>query len=206
MLDEENDARRLGGKAKINPPIRPRAEVEKLWRHLAPATSTLVSTDHVSWSDDRKTDPDMLANSSGVPGLETDGPALRQGRAGPRRSAHLDGAADGRESRAALPARSCEGRADAGTDADIMVLTPEILCVHGGERQQCRRLVALRRHELPWTVAATYVRGRLAFDGTKVLAEPGSGRFVRPPERISRGEGGMSRNLPVDADTHRGGH
>ncbi len=30
----------------------------------------MVSTDHVSWSENRKNDPDMLKNSSGVPGLE----------------------------------------------------------------------------------------------------------------------------------------
>ncbi|MET0720656.1 MAG: allantoinase, partial [Tardiphaga sp.] len=35
ILDEEDDVSRLVGKAKINPPIRPRAEVEKLWQHLA---------------------------------------------------------------------------------------------------------------------------------------------------------------------------
>ena len=61
---------RLGGKAKINPPIRPRREVEALWHHLAAGNVTVVSTDHVSWSEDRKSDPDMLKNASGVPGLE----------------------------------------------------------------------------------------------------------------------------------------
>jgi allantoinase len=35
--------------------------------------------------------------------------------------------------------------------------------------------------KLPWIVAATYLRGKLAFDGAKVLAEPGNGQFVRPP-------------------------
>src|SRR5260370_34024437 len=69
-LDEENDVRRLGGKAKINPPLRPRQEVETLWHHLAAGNVTIVSTDHVSWSDDRKTDPNMLKNASGIPGLE----------------------------------------------------------------------------------------------------------------------------------------
>jgi allantoinase len=59
ILDEENDVARLGGKAKINPPVRPRHEVEALWRHLAAGQVTVVSTDHVSWSESRKTDPDM---------------------------------------------------------------------------------------------------------------------------------------------------
>ena len=40
-LDEENDVRRLGGKARINPPIRPRAEVEALWRQVSAGNVTL---------------------------------------------------------------------------------------------------------------------------------------------------------------------
>jgi allantoinase len=70
VLDEENDVRRLVGKAKINAPIRSRAEVEGLWRQVAAGNVGLVSSDHVSWSEDRKLDPDMLANASGAPGLE----------------------------------------------------------------------------------------------------------------------------------------
>ncbi len=38
---------------------------------------------------------------------------------------------------------------------------------------------------LPYRVAATYLRGRLAFDGSRVLAEPGNGQFMRPPARLS---------------------
>jgi dihydroorotase-like cyclic amidohydrolase len=44
--------------------------VEALWRHLAAGHVTVVSTDHVSWSENRKNDPEMLKNASGVPGLE----------------------------------------------------------------------------------------------------------------------------------------
>src|SRR6185437_10944126 len=80
-LDEEGDVKRLGGKAKINPPIRPRAQVEQLWRHLAAGAVAIVSTDHVSWSEDRKSDPNMLKNASGVPGLEVLYPLLMKGLA-----------------------------------------------------------------------------------------------------------------------------
>src|ERR1700683_5655361 len=78
-LDEENDVRRLGGKAKINPPLRPRREVKARWHHLASGNVTVVSTDHVSWSEDRKSDPNMLKNASGVPGLEVLYPLLLRG-------------------------------------------------------------------------------------------------------------------------------
>src|SRR5690606_38971197 len=69
-LNEEDDVSRLVGFAKINPPVRAKREQEALWRHLAAGNITVVSTDHVSWSADRKSDPNMLDNASGVPGLE----------------------------------------------------------------------------------------------------------------------------------------
>ena len=124
-LDEEHDVARLGGKAKINPPIRPRAEVEALWRRLAAGDVTLISTDHVSWSEDRKTDPDMLKNASGVPGLEVMVPLFVKGAL--ERGVSLTWAA---RLMAQNPARhfrfdAVKGALALGRDADIAVLTPE---------------------------------------------------------------------------------
>ena len=39
LLLDERELTRRGGEAKINPPLRPRAEVEALWRRLAAASS-----------------------------------------------------------------------------------------------------------------------------------------------------------------------
>jgi allantoinase len=180
-LDEENDVRRLGGKAKINPPIRPRAEVETLWRHVAAGNVTLVSTDHVSWSEERKTDSDMLANASGVPGLEVMVPLFAKGAL--ERGIPLTRAA---ELMALNPARHfrldhIKGALEPGKDADITVLTPEPRIYDAAASGH--NVVGWSPYNgitLPWRVAATYLRGRLAFDGTRVLAEPGTGRFVRP--------------------------
>ena len=180
-LDEENDVARLGGKAKINPPIRPRAEVEKLWRHVAAGNVTLVSTDHVSWSEDRKTDPDMLANASGVPGLEVMVPLFIKGAL--ERGIPLTRAA---ELMSLNPARHfrldhAKGALEAGKDADITVLTPEPYIYDAAASGH--NVVGWSPYNgirLPWRVSATWLRGRLAFDGTTVLAEPGPGAFVRP--------------------------
>ena len=151
VLDEENDVKRLGGKAKINPPIRSRAEVEKLWTQVAAGNVTLVSTEHVSWSESRKTHADMFANSSGVPGLEVMVPLF------------------------------VKGALAVGKDADITVLVhrPKVYDAAASGHN----VVGWSPYngiELPWTVDATWLRGKLAFDGVKVLAEPGVGRFVRP--------------------------
>jgi len=191
-LDEENDARRLGGRSKCNPPLRPRAEVETLWRHLAAGNVTLVSTDHVSWSLDRKTAPDMLANASGLPGLEAMLPLFVKGAL--ERGVPLTWAA---RLMAANPARHfrldhVKGALEVGKHADIAVLTPEEFTFDASLTGN--NVVGWSPYDgmrLPYRVAATYVRGRLAFDGTSVSAAPGTGRFVRPPESISMQAGPM---------------
>lgn len=178
-LDEENDVRRLGGKAKINPPIRPRAEVEKLWGQVAAGNVTLVSTDHVSWSEDRKTNPDMLANASGVPGLEVMVPLFVKGAL--ERDIPLTWAA---RLMAANPARhfrlADKGALEAGKDADITVLVPRPRVYDAAASGH--NVVGWSPYNgiaLPWTIAGTWLRGRQIFDGTSV-AEPGTGKWQRP--------------------------
>jgi allantoinase len=187
-LDEETDVRRLGGKAKINPPIRPRAEVEALWRQVALGNVTLVSTDHVSWSEDRKTKPAMLDNASGVPGLEVMVPLFVKGAL--ERGIPLTWAA---RLMAANPARHFridhrKGALAPGRDADIVVLTPEPLLYDAAASGH--NVVGWSPYngiKLPWRVSGTFLRGIKAFDGRDVLAEPGSGRFVRPPATLPIG-------------------
>lgn len=190
VLDEENDVKRLGGKAKINPPIRPRAEVEKLWRHVADGNVTLVSTDHVSWSENRKTNPDMLANASGVPGLEVMIPLFVKGLL--ERGIPLTRAA---ELMSLNPARHFrldhqKGALEVGRDADIAVLTPQPYTYDAAESGN--NVVGWSPYNgirLPWRVAATYNRGVKVFDGRTVLAAPGVGQFIRPLPSLPLGEG-----------------
>lgn len=181
ILDEENDVSRLVGKAKINPPIRPRVEVEALWRHLAAGHVTVVSTDHVSWSEDRKNDPNMLKNSSGAPGLEVLYSLLLKGLT----ERHLD-ISHAARLLAANPARLFrighrKGAIEPGRDADLVVMA------HDPHRYDPsasgNNYVTWSPYEgleLPYRPIATYLRGQAIFDGTTVLAEAGSGRFVRP--------------------------
>ncbi|MBX3569782.1 MAG: dihydroorotase family protein [Rhizobiaceae bacterium] len=181
ILDEENDVARLGGKAKINPPLRPRAEVEALWRHLEAGNVTIVSTDHVSWSENRKTDPEMLNNASGVPGLEVLYALLLKGLSerglSPTRAARL---------LAANPAKLFridrhKGALAEGRDADIVVMAPTPY--RYDPAASGHNVVGWSPYEgieLPYRAVATFQRGKPVFDGTTVLAEPGDGRFVRP--------------------------
>ena len=75
-----------------------------------------------------------------------------------------------------------KGALEVGKHADIAVMTPEPYVYDAAASGH--NVVGWSPYNgmrLPWRTAATYLRGKLIFDGTRVLAEPGSGRFVRPP-------------------------
>ena len=135
-LDEENDVRRLGGKAKINPPVRPRREREALWHHLAAGNVTIVSTDHVSWSEDRKTDPIMLKNASGVPGLEVLYALLLKGL--DARGLPLTHAARllAHNPAALFRIGHVKGALEVGRDADIVLMRRDPRPYRGGGKRQ----------------------------------------------------------------------
>jgi allantoinase len=180
-LDEETDVKRLGGKAKINPPIRSRAEVEQIWRHLAAGNVTIVSTDHVSWSEERKTDPNMLKNASGVPGLEALYPLLMKGL-DERRLAFTHAARLLAHNPAALfRIAHMKGALAIGRDADIVLMRRDPYRYDAAASGN--NFVSWSPYEgveLPYRVIETWLRGECAASEGRVLAEPGSGRFVRP--------------------------
>ena len=63
MLNHEEHSRRFGAKTKHYPPIRPKAEVDLLWTQIADGACTFVSSDHVSWGLERKSDPNIFKNA-----------------------------------------------------------------------------------------------------------------------------------------------
>jgi allantoinase len=180
-LDEENDVRRLGGKAKINPPLRPRREVEALWHHLVAGNVTIVSTDHVSWSEDRKTDPNMLKNSSGIPGLEVLYALLLKGL--DARKLPLTHAARLLALNPAVLFRisHLKGALEVGRDADVVLMRRDPYRYSAAASGN--NFVSWSPYdgiELPFKAVATFVRGQCVAADGRVMADPGSGRFVSP--------------------------
>ncbi|TWS96861.1 dihydroorotase family protein [Reyranella sp. CPCC 100927] len=179
MLNEEEHVRRFGARAKHYPPIRPRAEVDRLWTHVARGACDFVSSDHVAWGLERKGDPNIFANSSGGPGLETLLPALWTGCAerglAPTTAVKL--LCEG-------PARAfCladKGRLAVGADADIVVLQPGRFPYDPSTSLSAVRWSSFEDRLFTVRVAATYLRGTLAWDGRRICNDAGSGRFIAP--------------------------
>ncbi|VTU15333.1 dihydroorotase [Variovorax sp. RA8] len=183
MLNHEEHTRRFGAKTKHFPPIRPKAETELLWTHIANDDCTFVSSDHVSWGLERKQNPNVFKNSSGGPGLETLLPAfwtgceqhglppsmaVRQLCRNPARHFLLD---------------DRKGTLAVGADADIVLLKPERYAFDPSASLAAVQWSSFEGMEFTARVVATYCRGVPAFElgaQPSIRNDKGFGRFLRP--------------------------
>jgi allantoinase len=176
LLLDESALLRLGGEAKINPPLRSLA--------LPPGGLDLISSDHVGWPPERKHGPDIFSVASGAPGVELIVPLVHDAL-GAAALVRLVSEAPAR--RFGLWPR--KGSLAPGADADLLVLDPEsdwvvdparLVTAAGWSPYTGRRLKG--------RVIATFARGRQVWDGERVLAGAGAGRFVPAggPDRSAR--------------------
>jgi allantoinase len=148
---------------------------------LAAGNVTIVSTDHVSWSEDRKTDPNMLKNSSGIPGLEVLYGLLLKGL--DQRNLPLTFAARllALNPAALFRITHVKGALEVGPDADVVLMRRDPYRYSAAASGN--NFVSWSPYdgiELPFRPVETYVRGECVAADGKVLAEPGKGRFVSP--------------------------
>ena len=181
MINHEEHAERLGAKIKHYPPIRPKAETELLWQHIAAGRCTFVSSDHVSWGLDRKGDPNIFKNAAGGPGLETLLPAFWTGceehGIGPRMAVKMlcDGPADH------FLIGDRKGRLVPGHHADIAVLKKEQYAFDPSNSLSAVTWSSFAGRRFNVRVQATYCRGVLIWDGSEMKnTAGGEQRFVRP--------------------------
>lgn len=179
FFNEEDDVARVGGLAKINPPIRPAREVDALWDHLAAGNIDLVSTDHVAWTLDRKNNPNMLANNSGGPSLEVLLPMLLKGCIA--RKIDLSVAARLLSYNPAKHFRlnPRKGALQIGNDADFSIIDPAHAPWSVAQSQTVADWSLYEGISMP-QVKETYLRGQKIWDGQSVLVEAGHGQFVKP--------------------------
>ena len=179
----EDDLVRLGGRGKCNPPFRSAAEVDLMWQRFEAGQIEYVSTDHAPWPADRKSSPDIFACGAGLTGLQSYGPLMFTLLAERGLSPTLMATYCAERSAKLHGIYPRKGAIRLGSDCDLVVLEPGDFTFNEAEIQD--------RPEMRWSpyhgralrarVAATVLRGHTIWDGTQVLAHPGTGQFIRRP-------------------------
>ncbi|KJF23666.1 hydantoinase [Rhodococcus sp. AD45-ID] len=181
LLADIDTAYGLGG--KVNPPLRPREDVEALWEHLVAGDIDWVVSDHACCKDEKKFAEDrgdIFAAKSGfggaeylLPGLLTEG---RKRGLSLRRIAELT--ASNPAERYGLPGK---GRIEVGFDADIALVDPEhTYTVRAEDSESAQEYTPFEGFELSAKVTDTFVRGNHVFADGAVSGDP-VGRYLHRP-------------------------
>jgi allantoinase len=177
----EEDLVRLQGFGKCNPPFRTAEEVERMWAALVAGKVSYVSTDHAPWPYERKLyKGDIFAPGAGLTGMQSFAPlmfTLLAERSLPVTLMAKYCAEEPAKFHGLAPKK---GAIRVGADADFCVLEEGDFTFRASD--------IVDREENRWSpydgravrakVAATFLRGACIWDGQKMLAKPGTGRFL----------------------------
>jgi allantoinase len=181
LLDVDAPA---GAYAKVNPPIRPREDVEYLWRAVLDGTVDWIVSDHACCAREVKAAGegrgDIWLAKSGFGGTEY----LLAGvfSEGSKRGLALHRMA---ELLAFNPARRYglldKGDIDVGFDADLALLDPDRrFVVRADDSPSAQGYTPFEGQELTGQVTATFLRGHLAWEAGRVVG-PARGRYLARP-------------------------
>lgn len=172
-----------GGKYIGAPPLREPSDVKALWAGLADGSVDTLGSDHAPWLLADKLDDslDVTTARQGVADLETMMPML-----------YSEGVRTGRISLARFialtstnPARLFglyprKGTIAVGSDADLVVLDPQLRRTIDGSSMQSRAgYSAYDGREVAGWPRFTVSRGEVVYEDGQVLAQPGRGQWLR---------------------------
>jgi allantoinase len=181
LLTDIHTASGIG--AKVNPPIRPRDDVEALWQHMLDGSVDWVVSDHACCRDEVKFGADrddVFLAKSGFGGTEYLLPGL---------------CSEGRKRGLSYPQIArltswnpaqrfglyTKGTIAEGFDADIALVDPDTTwVVRTEDSESVQEYSPFEGLELGARVRHVFLRGRQIVDEGNVVGEP-HGRFVRRP-------------------------
>lgn len=181
MLDTDAPC---GPLAKVNPPIRPRPDVEFLWQKLLEGKIDWVCSDHACCRHEMKVDQkkpkDIWLAKSGFGGTEYLLAALvsegRKRGLSYNQMARLTSYNAAR--RFGLPSK---GDIAPGLDADLALLDPnETWTVRAADSESQQGYTPFEGMELSGRVKTTILRGHIVYDNGKIRGEP-TGRYLHRP-------------------------
>ncbi len=169
-----------GAALKTAPVVKGRGEREALWSLLAAGRIDFLASDHAPSTIAEKETGDAWSAYGGIPGVGTGFPYLySEGLARGRLSLprFLEATSGAAARRYGLDAR--KGAIAPGKDADLVLVDPaRTTRIEGARLLSKGRITPFEGMELAGSIVATYLRGRLVYDGSRIIAAPGTGRFL----------------------------
>jgi len=181
LLDSESMIQ-LAGLAKINPPLRDKTRIAKLWEALREGSINIVASDHAPFFKEEKMKEDVFEVPAGIPSVQTMLPLMLS-----------EGVGKGRLTMEKLTEILCSGPAKlfsiypkkgvirVGSDADIVVLDLK--------SEDTIRSDGMH-YKVGWTpydgwkvkgrIEKTIVRGEVVAEKGEITGSKGHGEFVTP--------------------------
>ena len=172
---------------KVNPPLRPREDVEALWGHVLAGEVDWVVSDHACCRTEHKVSrehpDDIWLAKSGFGGTEY----LLSGLFSEGTKRGLTPAAVARLTSTNPAARyglGGKGSLEVGSDADIALLDPAATwVVHAGDSPSSQGYTPFEGHELTGRVTDVWLRGGRILDAGNVVGEARGEYQQRGPNR-----------------------
>ncbi len=173
-----------GTLAKVNPPIRPREDVEFLWQKVLSGDVDWIVSDHACCSRELKLDSKDPTNISGAKSGFGGTDWLLSGvfSEGTKRGLSHNRIV---ELLAWNPAQRYglldKGDIAVGYDADLVLFDPnQSFIVRAADSPSGQGYTPFEGQELTGRVKSTYVRGNLVYDGSNILGKP-RGHYIKRP-------------------------
>lgn len=179
---DAGDHDRQGTLARCSPPLRDRAEVERLWECVLAGDVDLIASDHSPFGPDSvRKGMDDVWQGGGIRGVQSTLPAMategvhKRGMSWPKLAQLLAG----------NPARifgvaDRKGRIAPGMDADFVVIEPHAEWILQEEDLFSKYpLSPYTGRTYKGRIDETYVRGTAVYQHGKIGVEPGYGRLLR---------------------------
>ncbi|PSP65443.1 allantoinase [Halobacteriales archaeon QH_8_64_26] len=176
LIDEALAER--GNLAKLTPPLRTADDNDAMFEHLRDGTLSVVSTDHVGQTRERKEDSEWWENPFGVNELQVSLPTF------------FDEAVNRRDFSPSFVVRvmcgnpawtfglSGKGTLEPGTDADLVLFDPEeTYTIDATENASIADYSLHEGREVTGRVETTLVRGEVVAEEGEIVGEPGYGEF-----------------------------
>lgn len=184
LLLDEDDLIRIGPNARCGPPLRPRAVVDGLWRHVLDGDIDTLASDHCPYLPAQKAAgrESIWLAGMGLTGIETAVPLFFSAAVQDRGMVLTEFArmtATAPALRFGLADR--KGAIAIGLDADLAFYDPAAQwTVRGAAFRGFGTWSAFEGMACHGRVVRTLVRGTTVYDDGQIKVAPGFGRFVAP--------------------------